>query len=161
RRILMGEPDLDGVPESLLGPVTQCLSKDPTDRPTSERLSAALLGYDTGSRPAADEAIQRGETLTAQSGRLSLPPMTIMGDSDTTGYAHDPGPVPRTTPPAAGWGTGPGTGRPFSFGDRPMYTPEELAEAMQLDWDATTALQRSAPQRRSLQRWLPDDHPAQ
>ncbi|MFI8910009.1 MFS transporter [Streptomyces sp. NPDC053513] len=43
-RVAEEEPDLTGVPESLLGLVRACLEKDPAARPTPERIAAATAG---------------------------------------------------------------------------------------------------------------------
>ncbi|WP_405825048.1 bifunctional serine/threonine-protein kinase/ABC transporter substrate-binding protein [Streptomyces sp. NBC_00838] len=41
-RTVHEEPDLDGVPDGLLDPLTACLAKDPADRPGPEEVRAAL-----------------------------------------------------------------------------------------------------------------------
>ncbi|MEO3786391.1 serine/threonine-protein kinase [Actinocorallia sp. B10E7] len=43
-RMLHGEPELDGVPEPLLGLVRAALNKDPLQRPTAQQLLLALTG---------------------------------------------------------------------------------------------------------------------
>ncbi|WP_169807715.1 serine/threonine-protein kinase [Herbidospora mongoliensis] len=45
-RVLHSEPDLTGVPASLLPLVRRCLAKSPAERPTSKELLLALLGHD-------------------------------------------------------------------------------------------------------------------
>ncbi|MEU2231961.1 bifunctional serine/threonine protein kinase/MFS transporter [Streptomyces vietnamensis] len=47
-RVAEEEPDLTGVPESLLGLVRACLEKDPAGRPTPERIAALTDGGDGG-----------------------------------------------------------------------------------------------------------------
>ncbi|MFC9592393.1 bifunctional serine/threonine protein kinase/MFS transporter [Streptomyces sp. NPDC056944] len=47
-RVAEEEPDLTGVPESLLGLVRACLAKDPAARPTPERIAALTDGGDDG-----------------------------------------------------------------------------------------------------------------
>ncbi|GGT24628.1 hypothetical protein GCM10010222_78300 [Streptomyces tanashiensis] len=47
-RVAEEEPDLTGVPESLLGLVRACLEKDPAARPTPERIAALTDGGDGG-----------------------------------------------------------------------------------------------------------------
>ncbi|MFC4060836.1 protein kinase [Planomonospora corallina] len=42
--VLTGEPDMEGVPESLRDLLTACLAKDPQQRPTVEQVLAALTG---------------------------------------------------------------------------------------------------------------------
>ena len=51
-RILTQPPCLDGLPESLRGPVLLALSKEPADRPTAAELLAMLVGEKPVPRPA-------------------------------------------------------------------------------------------------------------
>ncbi len=47
-RVLHGEADLDGLDRALLDPVRAALSKDPSQRPTAQRLLDALLANERG-----------------------------------------------------------------------------------------------------------------
>ncbi|MFI0711840.1 PQQ-binding-like beta-propeller repeat protein [Streptomyces inhibens] len=47
-QVVHGEPDLTGVPESLLGLLTACLDRDPARRPTPQQVSKALAPQGTG-----------------------------------------------------------------------------------------------------------------
>ncbi|REK84726.1 serine/threonine protein kinase [Streptomyces inhibens] len=47
-QVVHGEPDLTGVPESLLGLLTACLDRDPARRPTPQQVSEALAPQGTG-----------------------------------------------------------------------------------------------------------------
>ncbi|CAO5171036.1 eukaryotic-like serine/threonine-protein kinase [Frankia sp. AiPs1] len=84
-QILTAEPDLDGLPAALVGPVRDALAKEPEARPSAAGLLARLLGRDVGAVGDADDA---SETALAQI--WSLPPTPPQG------------------PPPAGFATGPG-----------------------------------------------------
>ncbi|MFL1379330.1 serine/threonine-protein kinase [Nocardiopsis protaetiae] len=47
-RIISGEPDVSGVPETLLPLVRRCLDKDPRNRPSAREALVVLLGYTDG-----------------------------------------------------------------------------------------------------------------
>ncbi|MFI2737463.1 MFS transporter [Streptomyces sp. NPDC018711] len=79
-RVAEEEPDLTGVPESLLGLVRACLAKDPAARPTPERIVALTDGGDGG-------VWLPGEVL-AQLGRHAAQLLDYV-------------PAPRAEPPAA------------------------------------------------------------
>jgi eukaryotic-like serine/threonine-protein kinase len=71
-RVMSGEPDLDGVPEALLGLLRRALAKEPAERPTavsaaeeSARLLAAQATQVLGDR-AGVEPTRIGELVTAQ-----------------------------------------------------------------------------------------------
>ena len=53
-RISSGEPDLTGVPATLIAVLRQCLDKDPAGRPTAQQALALLLGRPAPQRDASD-----------------------------------------------------------------------------------------------------------
>ncbi|MBE3002415.1 serine/threonine protein kinase, partial [Nocardiopsis sp. HNM0947] len=98
RRILMDEPDLDGVTESLRPVVQRCLAKDPAGRPSSRALLGSLLGYEdlgggssvgkgagegAGEGPGTTEVVDSRAVLShgegVGTGRISLPPRAREG----------------------------------------------------------------------------------
>ncbi|WP_308104212.1 protein kinase [Actinocorallia sp. API 0066] len=114
-RILHGEPDLDGVPDTLLGLVHAAMAKDPVARPTAQQLLLSLIG-----------ATDASPNLPAQATRLveetwhagpapgygqqgAQPPYA--GPGAAQGVSGQPG-AAHAQPPYAGpeAGTGPGAG---------------------------------------------------
>ncbi|MFE7296268.1 MDR family MFS transporter [Streptomyces sp. NPDC057579] len=132
-RIAEEEPDLTGVPESLLDLVRQCLDKDPAGRPTLQQVAA---------RTAADGGTDaEGEWLPgavlAQLGRhaaklLDFAPETTAGTPGATPLA-DPGipsgqPQPPVPPPPAYAPTAPAdVVPPQGFGPPPGMGPHAWA----------------------------------
>ncbi|MFJ7130304.1 bifunctional serine/threonine protein kinase/MFS transporter [Streptomyces sp. NPDC098101] len=104
-RIAEEEPDLTGVPESLVDLVRACLEKDPAGRPTPEQIAARTDGDERG-------VWLPGEVL-AQLGRhaaqlLDFVPVPRPGDPAA---APAPQPVPSGGTPGSGAPT-PGSGAP-------------------------------------------------
>ncbi|MGG2464195.1 MDR family MFS transporter [Streptomyces sp. RGM 3693] len=119
-RIAEEDPDLTGVPESLLALVRQCLDKDPAGRPTLQQVAA---------RTAADpEADTEGEWLPgavlAQLGRhaaklLDYAPETITGTPSAAPAPGTPVPPPPAYAPTAPADLVP----PQGFGPPPGMAP--------------------------------------
>ena len=76
--VMYGEPDLSGVPGSLLRLLTACLAKEPAARPTLEHLLAQLAPADPRAllSPALRQAVTAKETEAHQiaSGPVTAPP---------------------------------------------------------------------------------------
>lgn len=100
-RIVHDEPLLDGVPESLLPLVRECLAKDPDRRPTAEEVRARLGSADEGEwsvavPPALAAEVARRE---AELRRLLTAPQPPVAPEPVPA-APAPPPVPATAPSA-------------------------------------------------------------
>ncbi|MBE3002087.1 serine/threonine protein kinase [Nocardiopsis sp. HNM0947] len=175
-RVLMDEPDLDGVPASLRPVLERCLAKDPAERPSSRVLLGWLLGYEdlgggssrlkgVGEGAGTTEVVDHGVVLShgegVGTGRISLPPRASAARPEGDAGGRGTG-----VPDGAGAGVGStpdpdrnSGARPFLFQGREYVEPFALAEAMQVDWGGACAAVESAPQRQALRRWLPADSP--
>ncbi|MGW8762986.1 bifunctional serine/threonine protein kinase/MFS transporter [Streptomyces sp. NPDC055815] len=108
-RVAEEEPDLTGVPESLLGLVRACLEKDPAARPTPERIAALTAGDGDGVWLPGEVLVQLGRHAAqlldyvpaaraeAAVDRPSVQPVTETAPRDS---APAPAPAPAYTPTA-------------------------------------------------------------
>ncbi|WP_066944977.1 protein kinase domain-containing protein [Streptomyces lushanensis] len=96
-QVVHNEPDLAGVPESLLPLVTRCLSKDPRERPTPDELMTALRASAQGMPEASAEPevpAARGtrEATNARGARSLIPARRhwpeAAGSADSTPTNH-------------------------------------------------------------------------
>ncbi|MBD0423846.1 PQQ-binding-like beta-propeller repeat protein [Streptomyces sp. TRM S81-3] len=119
-QIVHGEPDLTGVPASLLGLVRACLMKDPAQRPAPSEIVAALA-------PHGIDAALHDWLPSAVASTIATHAAGIL-DLEAPGAATSFGPapaMPAATPPPGtpGYGTPPG-GTPASpYGTPPGGTP--------------------------------------
>ncbi|MYZ37235.1 serine/threonine-protein kinase [Streptomyces sp. MnatMP-M17] len=90
-QVVHNEPDLAGVPESLLPLVTRCLSKEPEDRPTPDELMAALRTSAQGKPESPATRGARG-AAGAQGARSLIPAQRrwpeAAGSADSTPTNH-------------------------------------------------------------------------
>ncbi|MGW8779416.1 serine/threonine-protein kinase [Streptomyces sp. NPDC055796] len=120
-RIVHDEPVLEGVPQSLLALVRECLAKDPAARPTAEEVRARLGAAEEGDWSAAVP-----QTLIAEAGRREAELRRLLGAGQPpavapagTGTAPIPPPPPFAPVPVAnGAGTGAGAGAAAGSGSR-------------------------------------------
>ncbi|WP_214405053.1 serine/threonine-protein kinase [Pseudonocardia lacus] len=122
-RIVQGEPDLSGVPGSLLDLVRACLDKDPGRRPTAQRIAVGLRGAGPAdfTPPPGPAATLAGDTRPRRKGvriAVAAAAAVLVAGGVTLGTmlaarAGDPGPVtPTTSAPVA---QGPQPTAPASF----------------------------------------------
>ncbi|MGW2995954.1 protein kinase domain-containing protein, partial [Streptomyces sp. NPDC001193] len=108
-RIVHDEPVLDGVPQSLLALVRECLAKDPAERPTAEEVRARL-----GEAAEEEWSAAAPQALVAEAGRRQSELRGLLSASQppagaTAGRAAVPVPPPppfAPVPPGSGTGTG-------------------------------------------------------
>lgn len=112
-RVLHQEPDLSGLPESLLPIVAACMAKNPDDRPTARDLLMRLI---TGSAAVPAAPASENELLETATARirgaapplapaLLAPPLAGAGAQGTAPTVVDPSAAPpgaAAAPPAAG-----------------------------------------------------------
>ncbi|MGR3936823.1 protein kinase domain-containing protein [Streptomyces sp. BRA346] len=102
-RIAQEEPDLEGLPEGLLGLVTACLSKDPAQRPSVPD----LIAYTEAAAPDPAEPWLPGGLLA----RLGRDALQLLEAENP----HQQAPAPAPTPPQSGYAT-PSAGGPAAAG---------------------------------------------
>ncbi|GAA3165404.1 MULTISPECIES: serine/threonine-protein kinase [Streptomyces] len=125
-QVVHGEPDLDGVPGTLLGLVTACLHRDPDRRPAPAEVLAALAPEGTGTAFANWLPGAVASTIATHAARLldletpADPPRPATG-TPPVGNPATPGP----TPPGPAASQGPvapqGPGAAQGFGTAPTY----------------------------------------
>ncbi len=133
-RMLHGEPELDGVPEPLLGLVRAALDKDPAQRPTAQRLLMALTG--DGSPQSLDDQATRVVEQNWQAPPPGPDPQTAPSGSPGP-YGQPPSghPGPASGPPGGtpGLHGQPGHGQP-GYGQPgygpPGYGPPEVSPTL-------------------------------
>ncbi|WP_194956922.1 serine/threonine-protein kinase, partial [Nocardiopsis kunsanensis] len=168
-RVLSGQADTDGVPESLVPAVRACLTGDPESRPDARTLLDHLV---------------TGTALSPQESAGAVPqsgPTLVEGVDDGATRRQDParphtpyaeagsGPMPHTSsgaqaPPAAPSGeqapapSGSGDqAPPYYFAGRRLRTVQELAHAMQENWTDAVRVMSDAQERATLGAWIIDD----
>ncbi|MEV6579931.1 serine/threonine-protein kinase [Streptomyces sp. NPDC051582] len=123
-RIVHDEPVLDGVPQSLLALVRECLAKEPAGRPTAEEVRARLGAAQDG-----DWSAAAPPALVAEAGRRHTELRGLLSASHPSGGAPAGtgtvpsapptpppfAPVPPGSAPGAGGGTGTGWSSPRSL----------------------------------------------
>ncbi|GAB3457036.1 hypothetical protein GCM10027570_39160 [Streptomonospora sediminis] len=95
-RVVSAPPNLEGLPESLVGIVQACLDKDPARRPTAQELLMRLLGHE--SAVTADAALHEGARI-AEAGPISGPQTPASGPMAPPAHGHPSGPGGPATPP--------------------------------------------------------------
>ncbi|WP_393916548.1 serine/threonine-protein kinase [Halostreptopolyspora alba] len=134
RRVLLGEPDLDGTPETLLPLVRRCLAKAPEQRPNAHALLEALLdGATPGTEPGADT----GGTATPA-------PLPNVGPESDGAPPRGPAEPAEPAPP-------------FVFADDSYHSPGDLASAMRRNWSAAVRVFANDQERALLRTWLLED----
>ncbi|GAA3759990.1 serine/threonine protein kinase [Spinactinospora alkalitolerans] len=111
-RVVSAPPELDGVTGALRPIVEDCLSKDPAQRPTAQKLLMRLLGHEETKEVPTDQAMAEGQRIAeAETGSGPQAP--------PRGYASGPQtPLPYQQPPVGGMG-----GRPMTGPQQPGYAP--------------------------------------
>ncbi|MFC8074402.1 bifunctional serine/threonine-protein kinase/ABC transporter substrate-binding protein [Streptomyces sp. NPDC057307] len=106
-RTVHEDPDLDGVPRELLGPLTACLAKDPRDRPSSEEVREALgdlAGAANGWLPAALTRLvaERSAAVLALPDPAADATPTLVADAgaDPKARTVTAAPTPQEPPPS-------------------------------------------------------------
>ncbi|CAM3637627.1 serine/threonine-protein kinase [Nocardiopsis rhodophaea] len=108
-RVVSAPPNLDGLPDSLLPIVRQCLDKDPNRRPSAQALLMRLLGHDeSAGASSTDEVVKEGERI-AETGAPPSGPQAPAGQMGPSG--------PQTPLPSFGQQGG--------MGARPMTGPQQ------------------------------------
>ncbi|MBN6057418.1 protein kinase, partial [Nonomuraea sp. RK-328] len=160
-QVLSGTPDLTGVPSHLVGPIQECLAKDPAARPTPAALLQRLIGR-TG--PAAPDVpldvpvprpVDIREAPTSPSRPKTFSRRALIGGAAVTAAAavsafallgrrdeatrpvSDRSPVPGTPTPSQTPSATP-TKQPFG-------TPLTEPVALTRDWGTATVLAASGP----------------
>ncbi|MBE3002134.1 protein kinase, partial [Nocardiopsis sp. HNM0947] len=167
-KVLSGNADLDGLPESLAPAVRACLSGDPGARPDARTLLDHLV---------------TGGPLPAQAPTTAEPkvePTLVEGVDDglTRGYepgsaaGAEPGPSAGPehrapsggayTPPSSGPQSPPPSGSgshspPYHFAGKRLHTVEELAAALQENWPDAVKVMSDDQERAALGAWIIDD----
>ncbi|WP_026118823.1 serine/threonine-protein kinase, partial [Nocardiopsis salina] len=183
-KVLSGNADLDGLPESLAPAVRACLAGDPGARPDARTLLDHLV---------------TGGALPAQAPTTAGPkvePTLVEGVDDglTRGYAPEPDAEPGPgsaaaaepspgpehqassggayTPPSSGpeapafsgpqtpppRGSGSGTQTPpYHFAGQRLHTVQELAAALQENWSDAVGVMSDDQERAALGAWIIDD----
>ncbi|MEU0491732.1 serine/threonine-protein kinase [Nocardiopsis sp. NPDC006139] len=163
-RVTTGEPDLDGVPETLLPLVRRCLDREPRNRPTARDVLMALLGHrdDPG---AGEEGPGAGPDAARPATRLMSAEeiAAVLGaerEAERGAVDADGGdtttirvPVEEIAAAAAEIRKEP----PFRFDGVDHTSPVSLAYAFQERWDTAVGFLRSPEQRRRLAQWPPLD----
>ncbi|WP_079403291.1 serine/threonine-protein kinase [Streptomyces sp. 3211] len=107
-RIVHDEPLLDGVPQALLPLVTECLAKDPEQRPSAADVAARL----EDSQEEDWEAVVP-QTLTAEAAHRETALGRLLNASQPPAHTpatHEPTPTPTSTPTPAPPLSAPGSG---------------------------------------------------
>ncbi|MEU3709321.1 protein kinase domain-containing protein [Streptomyces catenulae] len=126
-QVVHGEPDLSGVPDTLLGLVASCLHRDPARRPAPAEVLAALAPEGTGTAFANWLPGAVASTIATHAARIldletpADPPPSTTGTPHPAGPDADPSGVPprRAHPQAPGAPQGPGAAQ--GFGTAPTY----------------------------------------
>ncbi len=147
-RVLTEEPDLTGLPATLLPLVRRCLDKDPTRRPSAHQVLNRLLGHGDDAADT-DTALREGRTAVLDGDTL---PYTR--EAAHSGQHESPRPDPQATVPPR---RAPGQAPPFEFAGTLFHDPGDLAAQMQRRWAEGTALFASDSERAELLNWLVDD----
>ncbi|TDQ49604.1 serine/threonine-protein kinase [Actinorugispora endophytica] len=137
KRIIMDEPDLEGLTGPLLPVVRRCLAKDRQERYSAHELLNTLLGVEEHGLDT-DSALDRGSTMV----------VGLSSGGEPVG-ASPYGAVERTRRS--------GAVPPFEFAGRRFFTPGDLAAAMRDDWAAGAGVFRSTVERGELRAWMIDD----
>jgi serine/threonine protein kinase len=148
-RIMTDEPDLVGVPPSLLPVIRQCLEKDPSRRPNARDLMLRLVDPSALSTPATHADFLPG------AGQVPFPVDSVPGVGQVpvaAGYVSGTGPVPLSTGPTyAGPGSTqlsiPGAASPRSRRSRslPVLAACATAVVIALIAGGVVLLTRSSP----------------
>lgn len=165
-RVATGEPDLNGVPETLLPLVRRCLDKEPRHRPTARDVLMALLGH-RDAPDAGEEAGEEGPEAGPDTARPATRLMSAEEIAAVLGEAREAGketvsvgrgdtttirvPVDEIAAAAAEFRDEP----PFRFDGVDHTSPVSLAYAFQERWDTAVEFLRSPEQRRRLAQWPP------
>ncbi|MCX4907942.1 serine/threonine-protein kinase [Streptomyces sp. NBC_00878] len=127
-QVVHGEPDVTGIPQSLLGLIRACLQKDPTQRPAPAEIVAALapggveklltnwlpsaVASTIATHAAAILDLEAPETPEAQpTPGFGRPPTMLDGTSTATGTPGTGTPIP-----GYGYGTPPSGSAPYATG---------------------------------------------
>ena len=160
-RVLSGQADLDGIPESLAPAVRACLTSAPEARPDARTLLDHLVtGTVLAPQAPADSAPQSGPTLvegvddgaTRQQdpARAHSPYAEAASGSGPEQHA----PSGAQTPASSGTG---GQAPPYYFAGRRLRTVQELAPALQENWTDAVRVMSDAQERATLGAWIIDD----
>ncbi|MFJ4864465.1 serine/threonine-protein kinase [Streptomyces sp. NPDC088748] len=107
-RIVHDEPLLDGVPQALLPLVTECLAKDPEQRPSAAEVAARL---EDGQEEDWEAVVP--QTLTAEAAHRETALGQLLNASQPPAHTpatHEPTPTPTSTPTPAPPLSAPGSG---------------------------------------------------
>ncbi|MFJ8563427.1 serine/threonine-protein kinase [Streptomyces sp. NPDC093514] len=113
-RIVHDEPLLDGVPQALLPLVTECLAKDPEQRPSAAEVAARL---EDGQEEDWEAVVP--QTLTAEAAHRETALGRLLNASQPPAHTpatHEPTPTPTSTPTPAPPLSAPGSGSPDPSG---------------------------------------------
>ena len=95
-RILTEQPDISGVPESLIPVITDCLNKDPSERPSARDLLLRLVDPSVANRrPIAGTGPPGPDDLAARTGPVPWMAGATASDFGPGQLATGPAPAPR------------------------------------------------------------------
>src|SRR5690625_2680276 len=170
-RVLSGQADLDGVPESLAPAVRACLAGSPEARPDARTLLDHLVtGTSLPPQESEGSAPQSGPTLVegVDDGATRQPapaqPHSPYAEAASEAGAEQHAPSGAQTPPASSSGERPPVSSgaedqapPYYFAGQRLRTVQELAPAMQENWTDAVQIMSDAQERATLGAWIIDD----
>uniref|UniRef100_UPI000370FB48 hypothetical protein n=1 Tax=Nocardiopsis xinjiangensis TaxID=124285 RepID=UPI000370FB48 len=160
-RVLSGQADLDGIPESLAPAVRACLTGDPGTRPDARTLLDHLVtGTALAPQTPAGSAPQSGPTLVegvddgATRQQDPARPHTPYAEAVSGAGPEQQDPSGAQTPASSGTGD---QAPPYYFAGRRLRTVQELAAALQENWSDAVRVMSDVQERATLGAWIIDD----